>query len=419
MSEGNFTDRLRDYFSVRIDRKIFLMIFVSTLGYLVWLIAFPLFGPIMGNYLSGLRTLAIERGRVIQIFLLAMLVSSFIAGYLVDKLLKRIVFIWGSALVASLLTYAFLGVNDFLILLPVSLAMGIVAGLSPVAWGAFFADNSQPEDRGKIMGASVALSMPIAYLFLVARSSGVLASSSTEIMVIGTLYLVTLLTFLLKPKEKDEEIRSARRRGGANLKQTIFYSGPVFLFYIVAGVLFSIVFPTIQDNVSSGVFYMSWGIPFIVGAVVGGVLLDSMGRRFPTIVGLAITGVSLAVLSLIGIKAGFLSIIPLSVGYGIVTVFSFVIWADLAPVKSRGLYYGLGFGLIAGGLLVGLMGVGTSFGSVAVDRIKSYMLYSSVALFLCIPPLIQAEDALPMEVIEKRQMEEHLKRARRSMEKKG
>jgi MFS family permease len=417
MSDSSLSYRIRDTFTVRIDKKTFAMIFVTVLSYLVWLIAFPLFGPIMGNYLAGLRTLAIERGRVIQIFLLAMLVSAFGAGYLIDRLLKRIIFIWGSTLLASVLTYAFLGVSDFLVLLPVSLAMGVVAGVCPAAWGAFFADNSQPEDRGRIMGVSVAFSMPIAYLFLIARSSGVLASSSTEFIVIGTLYLITLLTFFLKPREKDEEIRSARRRGGASLKQTIFYSGPVFLFYIVAGVLFSIVFPTIQDNVSSGVFYLSWGIPFVVGAVVGGVLLDSMGRRFPTIVGLAITGVSLAVLSLIGIKDGFVSIIPLSVGFAIVTVFSFVIWADLAPVKSRGLYYGLGFGLIAGGLLVGLMGVGTSFGSVAVDKIKSYMLYSSVALFLCIPPLIQAEDALPKEVIEKRQMEEHLRRARRSMEK--
>jgi MFS family permease len=417
MSEENISDRLRGYFSVRIDRKIFLMIFISVLGYLVWLISFPLFGPIMGNYLAELRTLAIERGRVIQVFLLAMVVSALGAGYLIDKLLKRVIFIWGSTLVASVLTYAFLGVNDFLILLPISLAMGIVAGFSPVAWGAFFADNSQPEDRGRIMGFSVAFSIPIAYLFLIARSSGILASSGTDFLVIGTVYLITLLTFLLKPKEKDEEIMGARRRRGASLKQTIFYSGPVFLFYIVAGVLFSTVFPTIQDNVSGWVFYVSWGIPFIFGAVVGGLLLDSMGRRFPTIVGLAITGVSLAVLSLIGIKDGFVSIITLSVGYAIVTVFSFIIWADLAPMKSRGLYYGLGFALIAGGLLVGLMGVGTSFGSVTVEKIKSYMLYSSVALFLCIPPLIQAEDALPKEVIEKRQMEEHLKRARRSMEK--
>ncbi len=111
-------------------------------------------------------------------------------------------------------------------------------------------------------------------------------------------------------------------------------------------------------------------------------------------------------------------IIPLAVGYAMVTVSSFIIWADLAPTKSRGLYYGLGFGLMAGAMSLGLIGVGTTFGSVSVSQINSYMLYSSVAIFLCIPPLIQAEDALPMEVIEKRQMEEHLRRARRRMDQK-
>ena len=73
---------------------------------------------------------------------------------------------------------------------------------------------------------------------------------------------------------------------------------------------------------------------------------------------------------------------------------------------------------MAGGLLIGLMGVGTTFGSVTVQQINKYMLYSSVALFLCIPPLIQAEDALPQDVIEKRQMEQHMRRARRAAQKK-
>ena len=234
----------------------------------------------------------------------------------------------------------------------------------------------------------------------------------------GSLSLVSLATVLLKPKEKTEEIRNARRRGGAGLKQVVFYSGPVFLFYIVVGVLLSIVFPTIQNNVSSTTFYLTWSVPFVFGSVVGGVLLDTMGRKFPMIVGLAITGVSLAALALIGIRNGFVIIIPLAVGYAIVTVSSFIIWADLAPTKSRGLHYGLGFGLMAGAMSLGLIGVGTTFGSVSVSQINSYMLYSSVAIFLCIPPLIQAEDALPQEVIEKRQMEEHLRRARRRMEKK-
>jgi MFS family permease len=418
MSDFSIVDQLKDYFSVRIDRKSFLMIFISALGYLVWLFAFPLFGPIMGNYLDGMRTLAIERGRVMQILLLGMLVSSFVTGYVLDRLLRRTIFIWVSTFIASLLSYTFLWINDILLLFPVSLILGIVASVNPVAWGALFADYTAPEDRGRILGVSLALSMPIAYIFSLLGSNGFFNGSNNEILVIGTLFLFSLITVVFRPEEKKEEIQKARRRGGASLIQTIFYAGPVFLFYIVGGVLFSIVFPTIQDNMSGGTFYLTWGIPFIFGALFGGIILDSRGRKFPMIIGLAITGVSLAVLSLMGIKNGFVSIITLAFGYAIVMVSTFIIWADLAPTKSRGLYYGLGIGLMAGGLLIGLMGVGTTFGSVAEREIKNFMLYSSVALFLCIPPLIQAEDALPQEVIEKRQMEQHMRRARRAMEKK-
>jgi MFS family permease len=414
----SLTDRFRDFFTVRIDRKNFLMIFISILGYFVWLLAFPLFGPIMAHYFDGMRLLTIERGRVMQIFLLAMMVSSFVSGYIIDKLVRRVVFIWVSTLLASVLTYTFLVINDILLLFPASLILGLVSGVFPVALGAFFADNSSPEDRGRIMGVSIALSMPISYSFLVIQRSTINVTSDLEFLVIGSIFIITLLTILLKPQEKTDEIKKARRRGGAGTKQTIFYAVPVFLFFAVVGVLFSIVFPTIQDNVSSGIFYVTWGLPFVLGAIVGGVLLDSYGRKLPMIIGLAITGVSLAVLALMGLRNGFISILTLSFGFAIVTVSSLIIWADLAPINSRGLHYGLGFGLIAGAMALGLMGVGTIFGSVRVQDINRFMLYSSVALFLCIPPLIQAEDALPREIIERRQMEEHLKRARRQLDKK-
>jgi MFS family permease len=180
----------------------------------------------------------------------------------------------------------------------------------------------------------------------------------------------------------------------------------------VVGVLLSIVFPTLQDNISKNTFYITWAIPTFFGAIVGGSLLDSRGRKFPMILGLAVTGVSLAVLGILGIRTGFVSIIALAGGYTIVVISSFIIWADLAPMKSRGFHYGLGFSLISIALLLGLVVSGTTFGSVSETQLKRFMFFSAVALFLCIPPLIVAEDALPKEIIEKRQMEEHLKKAR-------
>jgi MFS family permease len=136
------------------------------------------------------------------------------------------------------------------------------------------------------------------------------------------------------------------------------------------------------------------------------------------IIGLAITGVSLAILGIIGIRLGLICVISLAFGYSIVMVSTFIIWSDLAPIKSRGLYNGIGFGLISTALLIGLTIVGTTFGSVSASNIRSYMFFSSVALFLCIPPLIFAEDALPHEIIEKRQLEDHLRQARERVRRK-
>ena len=413
MESSNFIrDKVEAFFSIRLERKDFILIFVSIAGYLTWLLAFPLFGPIMANYLGGMRALAIEKGRVIQIFLALMSVSSLSSGYLIDKTGKRLIFLWGSTLVASLISLAFLMVNDILLVFPIAAILGVVAGFAPTAWGTIFADHTAPEDRGRVMGMAVAVSMPIVYSFLFLDSVNIGGISQLGLPIIGVLYLLTLLTVLLKPVDKEIDERAARRSRGAGQRQIILYAAPLFLFYIVVGVMLSIVFPTIQDNINKDTFYILWAIPTFLGALVGGSLLDSRGRKFPMILGLATTGVSLAVLGILGIKIGFVSIITLAGGFTIVVISSFIVWADLAPMKSRGIHYGLGFALIFLALLLGLVVSGTTFGSVSETLLKRFMFFSAVALFLCIPPLIVAEDALPKEIIEKRQMEEHLKKAR-------
>ena len=416
MESNNFIrDKIEAFFSIKLERKDFILIFVSVAGYLTWLLAFPLFGPIMADYLGAMKALAIEKGRVIQIFLALMSVSSLCSGYLIDKTGKRLIFLWVSTAVASLLSLAFLVVNDILIVFPIAAILGIVAGFAPTAWGTIFADHTAPEDRGRVMGISVAISMPIVYSFLFLDSAYIGGLAPIGVPLIGVLYLLTLLTVLLKPVDKEIDEREARRNRGAGQRQIILYAAPLFLFYIVVGVMFSIVFPTLQANVNLNLFYIIWAIPTFLGSLVGGSLLDSRGRKFPMILGLATTGVSLAILGILGINVGYVSIITLAGGYTIVIISSFIIWADLAPMKSRGIHYGFGFALMSFAMLLGLMASGTIFGSVSESHLKRFMFFSAVALFLCIPPLIVAEDALPMEIIEKRQMEEHLKKARERM----
>ena len=129
--------------------------------------------------------------------------------------------------------------------------------------------------------------------------------------------------------------------------------------------------------------------------------------------GLAITGVSLAVFGIFGIRSGYLLLIPLAFGFSMITVFSFIVWADLAPSRARGVYYGIGTALVSLALLIGLVSAGSIFGSISASQINIYILASSVALFLCIPPLLMAEELLPKEVIEKREYNEYLEQAKK------
>jgi MFS family permease len=217
-AENSIQDRIRSYFSVRIEKKYMYMIFISVIGFLIWFTAFPLFGPIMANFLNELRALAIEKGRMFQIFLLTMSVSSFVAGYIIDKTVKRILFIWASTLAASIITFVFLFTRDILMILPLMALLGVLSGVNPTAWGTFFADNTSPEDRGRLMSIPVAFSFPIAYLFLVTGPIDISGIRGAGFLIIALILLVTLLTFTLKPEEKTDEIKKARRSRGAGSK---------------------------------------------------------------------------------------------------------------------------------------------------------------------------------------------------------
>ena len=396
---------------IEIKRNVFAMIFVSIVWFFVWLFAFPLFGPITDGYLSGLRALAIEKGRFVQFFLVSMGVSSFFFGYLADRTERRSLLIWVSTIGASLLTLSFVWLNRIGETFLYSSLLGIAAGVCPPAWGALFAEHISPEDRGRIMGISIGFSMPVAQLFWLAGPSGI-GGAKTKLAVLSSLCLLTLLTILLRPREEAQAATPKGRRG-PGAKQLLCYSVSMFLFYWVAGVLLSVVFPTIQDHVSREIFFLICAVPFLIGAVIGGTFLDAMGRNFPTIVGLAITGVSLAVFGVLGLRLGLACIFTLAIGYSLVTILSFVVWADLAPAGSRGVYYGAGSGLMTLAMVVGLFSTGTLFGSISASRIQGYMLYSSVALFLCIPPLILADEVLPRELIEKRRFQQYLEQAKR------
>jgi MFS family permease len=394
------------YFKLRINKKTLATLLIFIIAFLVWFFAFPQFGPILSEFFNSFNALSIDKGKWVLLFLASMTASVIGTGFLVDKALKKVLMIVLITPVISILTVAFLLVNfesSFLF----AVLLGFAAGVSPVAIGAYFADHTSPEDRGRIVGMAIGATLLISQVFLLIGPLDIGYISNANILIIVIVLLITFVGLAFRPRETSQDT-STKARKGPPPKQIALYAIPIFLFYVVAGILFSIVFPTIQDHINTSVFYLIWAIPYMIGAVFAGVQLDIRGRKFPTILGLAITGVSVAFVGILGVNWGYLFIIPLAVGFSFVSITSLIVWADLASAKSRGKYYGIGFGLITAAQMVGLILSGVSFGSSSAAQISLYTLFASIALFLCIPPLFLAEEALPKELIEKRQLLDYL-----------
>ncbi|MEJ2242564.1 MAG: hypothetical protein P8Y18_10555 [Candidatus Bathyarchaeota archaeon] len=396
---------LSRYFKLRTSKSILAIVIIAILIYLSWLFAFPQFGPILTSYLNGIRALSIEKGKWVLLFIASMTASNLITGLALKKTTKRIPIIIAASVLISLFTLIFwLNYMDmYLIAIP----LGLAAGISPVAWGTYFTENVTPEERGRVAGIAIGLSMPIAQLFVITEPFDLFSTAENKVLIIGILILISFI--LLAFRSKNENItKKPKKSKGHPPKQIILYAIPVFLFSLVSGILLSIVFPTILGNISSGIFYIIWAIPVLIGAIIAGTQLDLRGRKFPTMVGLAITGISIALLAILNINTGYLFIIPLAIGFSFVLITSYIIWADVAPENAGSIFYGLGFALINSGIMLGLILTGTHFGSVSSAQINSYSLLAAILLFVSIPPLILAEEALPKALIEKRQLMEYL-----------
>jgi MFS family permease len=410
-SHDDIFDKIRDIFSIQINRKNLIMILVPIICYIIWLIAFPLFGPIMDNYLCSLEALNIEKGQILQIFLFMMTISSLFTGFLIEKSSKKFIFIYMSALGSSVLTFLFIFVNDIMDLIPVAAILGIFAGAAPPAFGTYFSNLVEAADRGRIMGLTIAISMPVGYSFLIFSPLRIAGYPCFDLFIIGFIGLLPLTTLVVKPKDEVGNVNLGNR--GRGNKLFILYSIPIILFYFVSGIILSIVIPTVLDIISPKLFFILWASPILFSSVIGGILLDIWGRKIPMILGLAIMGVSMGALGIMGVSSGSLTFIPMSIGYSIVLVSSLIVWGDLSPSDNLGLGYGVGFSLIWFSIGLGLIVSGTVFGNIDESVFRRLMFLSAISLFLSIPPLIIAKDALPRELIEKGLMDRHLKQVLR------
>jgi len=149
-----------------------------------------------------------------------------------------------------------------------------------------------------------------------------------------------------------------------------------------------------------------------VTAVLGGIMLDLIGRKRTVIFGFVVLGLGYAILGLAAsASASWIAfMIADGAAWGILTtMFMLVLWADLSPKGCEAEYYAIGFlpPSLASAAKVILV---PALGSIQISGAFSL---ASLFLFLSVVPLLIAPETLPEKVIEQRRIRSYIDRAKR------
>lgn len=332
----------------------------------------PLLIPIMALYATGLGASVSISGLIIGIFSIVGTPASIYFGRLVDRFGYKIPLIAGligDAIALFLYTLC----QSPLQLILVRALHGASSAVAGPATMSVMADYAARTTKGKVM-AFYGISIATANL-VGSGLSGVMASrlGYAAVFLIGSgLMLVTIILVLLLPGSRHKSDAIPRTSLGENLRQvkkllvrrglTMSYAA-IFAQYFAFGGIATLL-PLYLKGYGMTAFHFGmllaiFTLLFIVIQYPSGKLSDRVGRVAPTIAGLSLAIVSLAMLPFV--STFLLLAIVMAVyglGYGLFFPSISASVADHAPPGQRGIATGIFYAALVGGVAIGapLMG---------------------------------------------------------------
>ncbi len=335
---------------------------------------------------------------------------------------SRFLILWMiMGITASTLLFTLENASGILVYL-VSSFLGLSLGLGMPACMSYFTDAVPIEKRGRVSGIT-----------LLACGIGIIAFGFPEFIepsnlplvgaVLGIWRFSSLAVFLSAKNYR----RTERKENEPSYKKV--FSQRSFMLYFIPWILFSFVnylavLPPPSYLEGSLVTVQS---AFMGGAaVLGGFLIDVVGRKRISIAGFAMLGVGAAILGMVGpdlvtIFASGATIPPwvLSVLYfnsaidGIALGFLFVlfvltIWGDLGHSSSSDKFYALGVTPFFASKLLEL-----TVGPLILNNVSGTMAFFLTAffLFLAVLPLVYAPETLPEKTMRERELKIYVEKA--------
>jgi len=343
-----------------------------------------------------------------SLFLVGHVAGSIIAGFFSYYGVPfHNLYINGGALTVAILGYIeTLSPNSIAELPPLWLILGAFAGVIPISIAVFLKNNVDVIRRGTLLGLVIAIGTATTFFATYLKVGFSSFASLTIVALLGSIALVIYY--------------ATRCSGGSAIQgihindiRIIFFALPIFSFYFLGGVMYRLFYLVSFLRISGSVLNAVVNLPYMLAVVAAGILMDRVGRRPISIIGLTLLGLSSIILGLLNIISinpviSFLIIVALiQISYGVIDPYSLIIWIDIATKKMVGLISAMGLTSIVMGLLIGGYIIEVSGNVVVVSLIISAALFANTYLVSSLP------ETLPPDYLEKKAYLSYLRKAKK------
>jgi len=390
-------------FGVRLDKRNFMGLLIPFLTISGWYYIFSFY--VLLVYL-------VQFGSWVFLLFNLCVVSSFLVGCFIDKFSGLFsIYVW--ALVSPVITIPLIFLSNPFLIGALVFVAGSLYGICTLSFFKYFGEQTEILERGRIGGFIGFIFLIFLPFLLISGSLGLVNS----VIVCVILNVSALLLKTLNPERRAKPKTILRKH--SNSKRTfLLYIFPWLIFSVVNGMLGKIVafwvmnlFPMVFLQMSIFQYFMS-----AVGALIGGIVVDWIGRKTGLITGLTLYGISTA-LSGIALLTNsyflaFVSFIISGVSWGIFLVlYFFVVGQDLAD-SGNGRYYS--------GIIIFYLSLSFGYAMPQITVSPEIIAFlSSVLIFLSNIFVVPAEELLPSHVVYERGITYYLYRLKKLFKIKG
>jgi hypothetical protein len=345
------------------------------------------------------------------------LIISAVVGADLSKRLKQTNFIvfWMAFGAVSSLGVLLINPSDIVQVSLVGLFLGVSLGLGMPTCIGRYANSLPIESRGRVSGITLFVSgIGIVGFSILGIGNIVLLG-----IILATWRLLGLIIFLITKRLSQT---ATLQRSTESYKKII--SKHSFIFYLIPWVMFSLInylvapsTPNLTGPESENLALVGLvQIGFIgIFALLGGFLMDSLGRKRVAVTGFILLGIGTATL---GISTTSLPILYLNAildgtAWGFLLVlFILTLWGDLSIGESSEKYYALGVMPFFISKFLDLT-VGSSLSAI-LGNSSALFSFGSFFLFLAVLPLIYAPETLPEKVMKDRDLKSYIEKAQKA-----